>query len=105
MTTRDYAEAYEDDSDNVRAWQPRTALESSAGQGIGDSSHPAQDAQEPVDYRARYDALKLSVFELSATIANRDDTIVFLRFDLDEATAQRDQAWAVIARMTLDVEP
>ena len=85
MTTRDYAEAYDDDSDQYHRWAP-------------------QDAQEPVDYRAWYDALKLSVFELSATVANRDDTIVFLRFDLDEATAQRDEAWAVIARMTLDVE-
>ena len=47
MTTREYQEAYDDDSDQVRAWQPRTALESLAVQGIGDSLHSAQDAQEP----------------------------------------------------------
>jgi len=33
MTTQDYSDAYEDDSENVRGW-------------------PAQDAQEPPDYAA-----------------------------------------------------
>ena len=79
MTTRDYAEAYEDDSDNTRAWT-------------------AQDAQEPWPVVGR----RPSVLNQLAAMA---DDVAYLRFELDEATAQRDEAWAVIARMTLDIEP
>ena len=78
MTTRDYAEAYEDDSDNVRAWT-------------------AQDAQEPASLG--------DVKDLARNFVELTAEVTYLRFDLDEAVAQRDEAWAVIARMTLDVEP
>jgi len=47
VTTQEWHEADQDDADRVRAWQPRTALESLAGRRIEDSLHPAQDAQEP----------------------------------------------------------
>ena len=82
---REYREAYDDDSDNMRGWS-------------------AQDAQEPdtervVDYLAHQNGA------LSAENTRLTAEVEYLRFDLDEAVAQRDEAWAVIARMTLDVEP
>ena len=78
MTTRDYAEAYDDDSDQVRGWA-------------------AQDAEEP----PITDVLK----DFAYKIAELSTEVGHLQFDLDEATAQRDEAWATIARMTLGVGP
>jgi hypothetical protein len=103
MTTRDYADAYADDSENVRGW-------------------PAQDAQMPpndsdVAYlRAEVAALKVerahtmswykTVCELlTEHTAERDGAqveIVRLQNELHGVLCDRAEAWATIARM---VEP
>jgi hypothetical protein len=79
MTTQDYAEAYEDDSENVRGW-------------------PQQDTQEPpigsdVAYlRAEVAALKVD----QAHTMSWYKTVCEL---LTEHTAQRDAALAALARV------
>lgn len=99
MTTQEWFEADQDDADRVRAWA-------------------AQDAQEPdteraVDYLAHQNGV-LSAENTQLIEALRESRTATghawrhgseAESERDEARAERDAAWATIARMTLDVTP
>jgi len=75
MTTRDYAEAYEDDSAPVRAW-------------------PAQDAQEPDHHEAWVASLEAEIVQLKKDAAHTMSWYKTVCDLLTEHTAERDEARA-----------
>jgi chromosome segregation ATPase len=90
MTTRDYAEAFEDDSENVRGW-------------------PAQDAQEPPEglSESGFEDLCMQLMqELSAQTAKCERLSAgseYLRNEIVNLKAERDEARTTLSEATAEI--